>query len=69
MSGLLSGISDDAGGGNPLGFAMKVGHGLPLQSQVDLLDQYIKWTLYGVKNDTALPPLKSLVVYDFSGAF
>jgi len=56
------GLSDDAGGGNPLGFAMKVGHGPVVAEEVDKLDQYIKWTLYGVKPDTALPPLKSLQI-------
>ena len=55
------GLSDDAGGGNPLGFAMKVGHA-PVQAEVTRLDDYIKWTLYGVKPDTALPPLKSLQI-------
>jgi hypothetical protein len=58
------GLSDDAGGGNPLGFAMKVGHS-PVQHEVTRLDDYIKWTLYGVKPDTAKPPLKSLQIrYD-----
>jgi hypothetical protein len=58
------GLSDDAGGGNPLGFAMKVGHA-PVQEEVTRLDDYIKWTLYGVKPDTAKPPLKSLQIrYD-----
>lgn len=61
------GLSDDAGGGNPLGFAMKVGHA-PRQDEVSHLDDYIKWTLYGVKPDTAKPPLKSLQIrYDEPG--
>ena len=53
------GLSDDAGGGNPLGFAMKVGHA-PTALQVSRLDDYIRFTLYGIKTDTALPPYKSL---------
>jgi len=61
------GLSDDAGGGNPLGFAMKVGHA-PLQDEVGRLDEFIRWTLYGVKPDTAKPPLKSLQIrYDEPG--
>ena len=55
------GLSDDAGGGNPLGFAMKVGHA-PVQQEVTRLDDYIKWTLFGVKTDTAKPPYKSLQI-------
>jgi len=55
------GLSDDAGGGNPLGFAMKVAHA-PRQDEVTRVDDYIKWTLYGVKPDTAKPPLKSLQI-------
>lgn len=55
------GLSDDAGGGNPLGFAMKVGHA-PLQEEVGRLDEYIQWTLYGIKTDTAKPPFKSLQI-------
>ena len=55
------GLSDDAGGGNPLGFAIKVAFA-PNQMQVTRLDDYVKWTLYGVKPDTAKPPLKSLQI-------
>ena len=55
------GLSDDAGGGNPLGFAMKVGHA-PTAHQVTRLDDYIRYTLYGIKTDTALPPFKSLQI-------
>ena len=55
------GLSDDAGGGNPLGFAIKVAYA-PTQHQVTRLDDYVKWTLYGVKPDTAAPPLKSLQI-------
>ena len=39
------GLSDDAGGGNPLGFAIKVAYA-PDQFQVTRLDDYVKWTLY-----------------------
>jgi len=61
------GLSDDAGGGNPLGFGIKVAYA-PVQDEVTRLDDYIKWTLYGVKPDTAKPPLKSLQIrYDEPG--
>ena len=56
------GLSDDAGGGNPLGFATKVGFA-PTVLEVERLDEYIHLTLYGIKNtsnDTAKAPLKSL---------
>lgn len=57
------GLSDDAGGGNPLGFATKVGFA-PTVFEVSRLDEYINLTLYGIKNDTtnatARAPLKSL---------
>ena len=43
-----NGLSDDAGGGNPLGFASKV-RAAPTQHEVDQLDAFIEWTLYGVK--------------------
>jgi len=44
-----------------LGFAMKVGYA-PLQDEVTRVDDYIKWTLYGIKTDTAKPPYKSLQI-------
>ncbi|KAJ9441383.1 hypothetical protein DIPPA_56176 [Diplonema papillatum] len=47
------GLSDDAGGGNHLGFASKVTHA-PTQSEVTRIDDYIKLTLYGTKNGTFL---------------
>ena len=56
-----AGLSDDAGGGNPLGFASKV-RAAPLPDEVQHLDDYIKWTLWGIKKDTAKPPYKSLQV-------
>lgn len=55
------GLSDDAGGGNPLGFAIKVAYA-PSQFQLNRLDDYVKWTLYGIKTDTAKPPFKSLQI-------
>merc|ERR1712166_996723 len=55
------GLSDDAGGGNPLGFAIKVAYA-PEQHEVDRLDEYVKWTLFGIKTDTAKPPYKSLQI-------
>lgn len=55
------GLSDDAGGGNPLGFASKV-RAAPRQDEVNHLDEYVRWTLYGIKKDTAQPPYKSLQV-------
>ena len=57
------GLSDDAGGGSPLGYSMSIGHGgVPNATQVSRLGQFIHSTLYGVKPDTAKPPLKSLQV-------
>lgn len=56
-----AGLSDDAGGGNPLGFASKV-RAMPTAHEVSRIDEYIQWTLYGVKPDTAKPPLKSLQI-------
>ena len=38
------GLSDDAGGGNPLGFASKV-QAAPTQEEVTRVDDYVKWTL------------------------
>lgn len=55
------GLSDDAGGGNPLCLASKV-HAMPTQDHVTQVDEFIRWTLYGIKNDTAKPPFKSLQV-------
>ena len=55
------GLSDDAGGGNPLGFAIKNAYA-PTAHGVNRLDDYVKWTLYGVKPDTAQHPLKSLQI-------
>jgi hypothetical protein len=45
------GLSDDAGGGNHLGFATRVGigGGVPLQDEVTRIDDYIRYTLYGPK--------------------
>eukprot|EP00931_Biecheleriopsis_adriatica_P087861 TRINITY_DN62274_c0_g1_i1.p1 TRINITY_DN62274_c0_g1~~TRINITY_DN62274_c0_g1_i1.p1 ORF type:complete len:1083 (+),score=173.21 TRINITY_DN62274_c0_g1_i1:469-3249(+) len=44
------GLSDDAGGGNHLGFASKVGiGGAPSQHEVSRIDDYIRYTLYGSK--------------------
>lgn len=61
------GLSDDAGGGNPLGFAIKVAYA-PDQFQVSRLDDYVKWTLYGTKTPENCPqcgakfPYKSLQI-------
>jgi hypothetical protein len=57
------GLSDDAGGGNPLGFASKV-KAAPTQLEASRVDDYIKYTLYGVKTDTAKPPYKALQIID-----
>eukprot|EP01062_Namystynia_karyoxenos_P073105 TRINITY_DN69953_c0_g1_i1.p1 TRINITY_DN69953_c0_g1~~TRINITY_DN69953_c0_g1_i1.p1 ORF type:complete len:1162 (+),score=302.99 TRINITY_DN69953_c0_g1_i1:74-3559(+) len=44
------GLSDDAGGGNHLGFATKVAFGgAPSQGDAALIDDYIRFTLYGSK--------------------
>ena len=56
-----AGLSDDAGGGNPLGFASKV-RAAPTAHEASRVDEYIEWTLYGVKPDTASWPLKSLQI-------
>ena len=48
------GLSDDAGGGNPLGFAIKVAYA-PTQFEVTRLDDYVKWTLYGTKTPQNCP--------------
>ena len=55
------GLSDDAGGGNPLCLASKT-HAAPRQDQVKQIDDFIEFTLYGIKNDTAQWPFKSLQV-------
>ena len=55
------GLSDDAGGGNPLCLASKV-RAAPTQHEVSRIDEYIEFTLYGIKTDTALPPYKSLQI-------
>jgi len=56
-----AGLSDDAGGGNPLCLAAKV-RAAPTAHEASRVDEYIRWTLYGVKPDTASPPLKSLQI-------
>jgi hypothetical protein len=55
------GLSDDAGGGNPLCLASKV-RAAPTQHEASRIDEYIESTLYGIKTDTALPPYKSLQI-------
>ncbi|KAK3287799.1 hypothetical protein CYMTET_4709 [Cymbomonas tetramitiformis] len=55
------GLSDDAGGGNPLCLASKV-RAAPTQHEAGRIDEYIQWTLYGIKPDTAKPPFKSLQI-------
>lgn len=35
---------------------------MPTAHEVSRIDEYIQWTLYGVKPDTARPPLKSLQI-------
>ena len=57
------GLSDDAGAGNPLALASKV-RAAPTPDEAARIDEYIQWTLYGVKPDTASPPLKSLQIRD-----
>ena len=60
------GLSDDAGGGNPLCLASKA-RAAPTAKAVGRVDEYIQWTLYGVKPDTAKPPLKSLQIREEEG--
>lgn len=55
------GLSDDAGGGNPLCLASKT-HAAPRQDEVSRVDEFIEYTLYGIKSDTAKWPFKSLQV-------
>ena len=47
--------------GNPLGFVTKV-RAAPTAHEASRVDEYIEWTLYGIKPDTAKPPLKSLQI-------
>ena len=37
-------------------------HAAPRQDEVGRIDEFIQWTLYGIKTDTARPPYKSLQV-------
>ena len=62
-----AGLSDDAGGGNPLGFASKV-RAAPTAHEAARIDEFIRWTLYGVKPDVAKPPLKSLQIREEEAA-
>ena len=57
------GLSDDAGAANNLGLASALAYS-PFQSAVSRLDEYISSTLYGLKQDTAMPPYKSLQLPD-----
>jgi len=54
------GLSDDAGGGNPLGLASKL-RAAPTQAEASRVDEYIEYTLYGVK-ESAAHPRKSLQI-------
>ena len=53
------GLSDDAGAANNLGLATTQAFA-PTANATARLDEYIRWTLYGTKDDVAKPPLKSL---------
>ena len=53
------GLSDDAGAANNLGLATAQAFA-PRPGAVGRLGEYIENTLYGIKNDTAKPPFKSL---------
>ena len=55
------GLSDDAGGAGPLSLASKV-RAAPTQDEVSRVDEYIQYTLYGVKFDSAKPPFRSLQI-------
>lgn len=59
----IVGLSDDAGAAQNLAHAMKVAWA-PIQDEVTRKDDYVKWTLYGVKPDTAKEPLRSLQIPD-----
>ena len=39
----------------------------PTQHHADRVDEYIQWTLYGIKPDTAKPPFKSLQIREGEG--
>jgi hypothetical protein len=58
-----AGLSDDAGGGNPLGSGSRL-KASPNQELASRVDDYIKWTLYGIKLDTAKPPYRALQIID-----
>jgi hypothetical protein len=49
-----AGLSDDAGGGNPLGFASKV-RAMPTAHEAARIDEYIQWTLCGGEDPTLRP--------------
>ena len=53
------GLSDDAGAAQNLAHGIKVGFA-PSQKEVSAKDEYVTWTLTGVKPDTAKAPLRSL---------
>lgn len=53
------GLSDDAGAAQNLAHAIKIAYA-PSQSEVTAKDDYITFTLVGVKPDVAKPPLRSL---------
>lgn len=57
------GLSDDAGAANNLGLATSQAF-RPSQSSVSRLDEYVTYTLYGIKPDTAKAPFKSLQLPD-----
>ena len=59
----IVGLSDDAGASMNLAHAMKVAWA-PAQDEVALKDDYIQYTLYGVKPATAKGPLRSLQLPD-----
>ena len=61
-----AGLSDDAGGGNPLCLASKV-RAMPTAHEAARIDEYIAATLYGIKTDTAKPPYKSLQIREDEG--
>ena len=61
----IVGLSDDAGASMNLAHAMKVAWA-PVQDEVARKDDYIKYTLFGVKPGTAQAPLRSLQLPDYS---
>ena len=51
----------------PSPHAVRAVRAAPTQHQVARLDEYVQWTLYGTKPDTAAAPLRSLQIREGEG--